>query len=175
MKKESSPSPVQLVPTVKLADKKSEDGPSTDAVPSTDTLTITTSPSKAASIDYINNEIPITPRSTPQVLLLQQLLQQQQQQIVILQKLQPGEALAVVPTANSITINPKTGSAGVMLTVHMKVCSPPSRSSLFPLLMLLTEFTTMACLLRCLLMYVWLHHASWIRHYLAAYCWRARW
>jgi hypothetical protein len=114
--KKETPSPAQLVPSVKLAEKRENlDVLSTDAVPSA-------SPSKAASIDFINNEIPITPRSTPQVLLLQQLLQKQQQQIVILQKLQPGsaESMAVVPTANTITITPKSGSAGVVLTVHMK-------------------------------------------------------
>eukprot|EP00026_Physarum_polycephalum_P002351 Phypoly_transcript_02357.p1 GENE.Phypoly_transcript_02357~~Phypoly_transcript_02357.p1 ORF type:complete len:783 (+),score=185.54 Phypoly_transcript_02357:207-2555(+) len=127
-KKESSPSPTQLVPTVKLADKKSdtEDEPSTDAVPSSHPLTVDSSPSKVASIDFINNEIPITPRSTPQVLLLQQLLQKQQQQIVILQKLQPGsENMAVVPTANSITLTPTSGSAGVVLTAHMSMKNSP--------------------------------------------------
>jgi hypothetical protein len=123
-----SPSPNQLVPcTVKLVDPKTESDEPADDVPTSSEpikiiTTIDTSPSKATSIDYINNEIPITPRSTPQVLLLQQLLQQQQQQIVMLQKLQPGsDATAVmVPTANSITVSPPSGSAGVVLTVNMK-------------------------------------------------------
>lgn len=115
------------MPTVKLADiKRDADDETPDDVPTSD-QPATSEPeasSKAASIDYINNDIPITPRSTPQVLLLQQLLQKQQQQIVILQKLQnngPTEGMAVVPTANTIALSPLSGSAGVVLTVHTKV------------------------------------------------------
>jgi hypothetical protein len=155
------------VPTVKLADKKSDtDEPSTDAVP-------TTSPSKAASIDYINNEIPITPRSTPQVLLLQQLLQKQQQQIVILQKLQPvSDSVSVVPTASTITLNPTSGSAGVVLTVHMKVCTYSFSFSTISACsnVFCVEFTTMAPFLRCLFMYMRVHNAARIRHHLTAHC-----
>lgn len=127
--KKPSPSPNQLVPTIKLADIKTDtdtepDQPrqvQTDDVPSDSSSSDNTS--KAASIDYINNDIPITPRSTPQVLLLQQLLQKQQQQIVILQKLQPNgpDGMSVVPTANTIGLSPSSGSAGVVLTVNTKV------------------------------------------------------
>lgn len=159
--KQPSPSPNQLVPTVKLADIKRDvdDETPTDIVPSSDqkpagssssvsvdankapsisidaikvpsisidankASSISIDASKASSIDFINNDIPITPRSTPQVLLLQQLLQKQQQQIVILQKLQnngPSEGMAVVPTANTIALTPVSGSAGVVLTVLTK-------------------------------------------------------
>lgn len=81
------------------------------------------STSRVTSIDFITNETPITPRSTPQVLLLQQLLQQQQQQIVLLQKLQNNNAKDATNSANipnTITLNPSTGSAGVVLTVSIK-------------------------------------------------------
>lgn len=124
--KKPSPSPNQLVPTVKLADiKRDVDAETHDDVPTSDQQPATSSSdaNKASSIDYINNDIPITPRSTPQVLLLQQLLQKQQQQIVILQQLQnngPTEGMAVVPTANTIALTPASGSAGVVLTISTK-------------------------------------------------------
>lgn len=121
--KNPTPSPNQLVPTVKVADIKRDIDEPADDVPSTSTSPDSAeSSAKATSIDYINNEIPITPRSTPQVLLLQQLLQQQQQQIVLLQKLQKptDSSISVVPTANTITLTPTSGSAGVVLTVNIK-------------------------------------------------------
>lgn len=97
--------------------------PSTTSSSSTAKSTSSSSSSRVTSIDFITNETPITPRSTPQVLLLQQLLQQQQQQIVLLQKLQNNNAKDAsnannIP--NTITLNPSSGSAGVVLTVSIK-------------------------------------------------------
>lgn len=94
---------------------------STSAASSTSSSSSSSSTAKVTSIDFINNETPITPRTTPQVLLLQQLLKQQQQQIVLLQKLQnnPSDA-ASMAIVNTITMNPSSGNSGVTLTVTLK-------------------------------------------------------
>lgn len=127
-------------PTIAISDSDSSttSNESTPSIPNTSTLppsstssstttssfhpplSISAPPNKVTSIDFINNEIPITPRSTPQVLLLQQLLQQQQQQIVLLQKLQSNPDSKVGSLISSITLNPPSGSAGVLLTVTLK-------------------------------------------------------
>jgi len=91
-------------------------------------VSVTPVESNSFNLAYTNSTGSSSNNGTHHQVLLQQLLQQQQQQIVLLQQLQQqtpsqshqGNIQPPPPAPVTVTLNPKSGGAGSVLTVTMK-------------------------------------------------------